>query len=193
MNYHPEEVNHLIRHRRSVFPDQYSGNEVDKKIIEQILYNATWAPSHGMTEPWQFFVFSGEKKKELAQIQADLYKKNTPPEKFKQEKYDKFFRTHHLASHIIAICMKRQISKQIPEIEEIASVACAVQNMYLTATAYKIGCYWSTGGMTYMEEAKDFFGLGENDRLMGLFFIGEIAEPSEDSERTNIQEKVFWL
>jgi hypothetical protein len=47
--------------------------------------------------------------------------------------------------------------------------------------------------MTYMEEAKDFFGLGENDRLMGLFFIGEIAEPSEDSERTNIQEKVFWL
>ncbi|MCS6832901.1 MAG: nitroreductase [Flammeovirgaceae bacterium] len=193
MKYSVEEINHLIRHRRSVYPDQYSGREIDRQIVEQILENAIWAPTHGLTQPWQFFVFSGDKKRELAQIQADLYKKNTPVEKFSQEKYDKFFRTHALASHIIAICMKRQPSQQIPEIEEIAAVACAVQNMYLTATAYEVGAYWSTGGMTFMEEAKEFFGLSEHDRLMGFFFLGEIARPSPDSQRIPMQEKVFWL
>lgn len=193
MNYPVEKINHLIRHRRSVYPDQYSGKEIDRQIVEQILENAIWAPTHGLTQPWQFFVFSGDKKRELAQIQADLYKKNTPTEKFSQEKYDKFFRTHSLASHIIAICMKRQTTQQIPEIEEIAAVACAVQNMYLTATAYGIGAYWSTGGMTFMEEAKEFFGLSEYDRLMGFFFLGDIAKPSPDSQRIPMQEKVFWL
>ena len=55
--------------------------------------------------------------------------------------------------------MKRHADKNIPEFEEIAAVACAVQNMHLTAAAYNVGCYWTTGGVTNNEAAKPFFGL----------------------------------
>ena len=57
--------------------------------------------------------------------------------------------THRLtepwkAGALIAICMKRDNKKRIPEWEEVASVSMAVQNMWLTCRAYGIGAYWST-------------------------------------------------
>ena len=53
--------NQLARSRRSVFPDQFeAGKKVDDTIIKEIITNATWAPNHGKTEPWQFTVFTGE-------------------------------------------------------------------------------------------------------------------------------------
>ena len=40
--------------------------------------------------------------------------------------------------------MQRDPGERIPEWEELASVACAVQNMWLSATSYGIGAYWSS-------------------------------------------------
>jgi nitroreductase len=193
MNYNTEQINHLIRHRRSTYPPQYSGEVIDKAIVEQILENANWAPTHGKTEPWRFIVFTGEGIKKLAQYQADMYQKNTPEQDFQEDKYEKLLSQPLSASHIIAIGMKRQPSGKIPEIEEIESVACAVQNMYLTANAYGLGCYWGSGGITYKPEAKSFLGLEQDDKLLGFFYLGVIAKASPDNTRTPIQEKVTWV
>lgn len=191
--YNTQEINQLIRNRRSVFPRQYSGNKIAKSVIEQILENANWAPTHGKTEPWRFFVFAEDGLQKFADFQADAYKNSTAPEKFSQEKYDKMKADPLKASHIIAVAMQRQKTEKIPEIEEIEAVACAVQNMYLTATAYGVGAYWSSGGITYMEETKEFFGLGEKDKLLGFFYIGEIAGAIPDVGRTPIEEKTAWI
>jgi len=191
--YNTQEINQLIRNRRSVFPRQYSGKKIDAAIVAQILENANWAPTHGKTEPWRFFVFAEEGLQKFADFQSELYKSNTAPEKFSQEKYDKMKTDPLSASHIIAVAMQRQKTEKIPEIEEVEAVACAVQNMYLTATAYGLGAYWSSGGATYQEEAKEFFGLGEKDKLLGFFYIGEIAGAVPDVSRTPIQEKITWI
>src|SRR6476660_9644146 len=135
MEYNVEEINRLIRHRRSVFPKQYAeGKQVEDAIVRQILENATWAPSHGQTEPWKFVVFTGEGLQKLATFQAELYKKEAG-ENFKEATY---------------------------------------QNMYLTTVAYGVGGYWTTGGVTYKPSAKEFFGLGEDDKLLGFFYLGQI-------------------
>ncbi len=191
--YNIQEINHLIRHRRSVFPRQYSGKKVDTAIIEQILENANWAPTHGKTEPWRFFVFAEDGLKKFADFQSEMYKSTTAAEKFNPEKYEKMKSEPLQASHIIGIVMQRQKTEKIPEIEEIESVACAVQNMYLTATAYGLGAYWSSGGVTYQTEAKEFFGLGEKDKLLGFFYIGDIAIAPPDVARTPIQNKTTWV
>ena len=57
MNYHTNEINHLIKNRRSVFPNLYTGEPVPKEVIDQMLENANWAPTHKFTEPWRFTVF----------------------------------------------------------------------------------------------------------------------------------------
>jgi len=188
-----EYFNHLARSRRSVFPDQFQeGKKVDDNIIKEILINATWAPNHGQAEPWQFTVFTGEGLKKLAGFQSELYKQEAG-DNFKEATYIKLQERPLKASHIISIGMKRTTVKNIPEVEDIAAVACAVQNMYLSLTAYGLGGYWTTGGVTYNEKAKPFFGLGENDRLMGFFYIGHIAVPSPSAKRSPLEQKVIWV
>ena len=81
----------------------------------------------------------------------------------------------------------------IPEIEDIEAVSCAVQNIYLSVTAYGLGGYWTTGGVTYKERAKSFFGLGEEDKLLGFFYIGHIAVSSTGGTRKSIEEKTTWI
>ena len=97
------------------------------------------------------------------------------------------------ASHVIALQMTRTTTKNIREIEDIEAVACAVQNIYLGVHAYGLGGYWTTGGITYNEKAKPFFGLGEQDKLLGFFYIGEIAIPSPAGKRKPFEEKVNWV
>ena len=151
--------NQLARSRRSVFPDQLdAGKKVDDDIIKEILINATWAPNHGQAEPWQFTVFTGDGLKKLAAFQSELYKQEAG-DNFKEATYIKLQQNPLKASHIIAIGMKRTTVKNIPEVEDIAAVACSVQNMYLSLAAYGLGGYWTTGGVTYNPKAKSFLGL----------------------------------
>lgn len=189
----PEEFNTLARSRRSVFPDQFdTDKKADDATIIEILTNACWAPNHGRGEPWHFTVFSGEGLKRLADFQSNLYKE-LAGDTFKEPVFVKMQQNPLKASHIIAIGMKRSALKNIPEVEDIEAVACAVQNIYLSVTAYGLGGYWTTGGITYKEEAKSFFGLEAADKLLGFFYIGQVATPSTGGSRQPLEQKVNWI
>ncbi|MFD2918978.1 nitroreductase [Terrimonas rubra] len=186
-------INELIRSRRSVFPDQLAaGQPVDDAVIREVLTNATWAPNHGKTEPWHFTVFSGAGLQKLANFQADLYKQESGPN-FKQITYDKLLANPLKASHVIALGMKRSANPNIPEIEDIEAVACAVQNIYLSVAAYGLGGYWTSGGVTYKPTAKAFFGLNEEDKLLGFFYIGHVALPTTGGSRAPLEQKTTWV
>jgi len=185
-------INELIRTRRSVFVPQF---EPDKKvpddIIQQALENANYAPTHKLTEPWRFTVFTGNGLQQLAEQQAAIYKAYAGG-KFKQNKYEQMMVTPQQCSHVIAIGCKRHPDR-LPEMEEVAAVACAVQNMHLTLTAYGVGGYWSTGGITFIEEARPFFGLEPADLLMGFFYIGYIRVPSAKRVPGALEDKAQWV
>jgi nitroreductase len=189
----PQDVNELIRNRRSVFQQQYSGEKVDDKIVQQMLENANWAPTHKMTEPWRFIVFTGEGIKRLASAQAEVYKQVTEADStYKEERYQNLLSKPMLSSHIIAVAMKRDEKKSVPQVEEVGAVFCAIQNMYLTAAAYGVGCYLSTGGITYFDEAKEAFGLSADDLLIGFLHIGMVKGELPAGKRKPVDEKVIW-
>jgi len=194
MNFNVEEINQLIRQRRSVFPKDYTGAIVPDNIINQMLENANWAPNHKLTEPWRFVVFSGEGLKKLAAFQSECYKQVTEAKgTFQEERYQSMKTKPLESSHIIAIGMKRDAAKRLPEWEELGAVFCAVQNMYLTATAYHVGCYLSTGGVTNFEEAKPFFGLGPEDKLCGFLHVGMPKGTVPEGRRKPIADKTTWV
>lgn len=194
MNINTEILNEVIQKRRSVFQQQYSGEIVPESIIRQMLVNANWAPTHKLTEPWRFVVFTGNGRKALADFQAGLYKEVTTRDgSFREERYQKLLTQPMLSSHIIAVCMKRDEKKSVPEVEEIGAVFCAVENMYLTASAYGVGAYLSTGGITYFDEAKEFFGLQGEDRLLGFLHVGMPAGKLPEGKRKPVEEKVKWV
>ena len=189
----PLEIDELIAKRRSILPQNYTGKKVDDAIIKKILENANWAPTHKLTEPWRFVVFTGDGLKRLAESQAGVYKSVTQTNgTFKEDRYQNLLTKPMQSSHIIVVGMKRDEKKSVPEVEEIGAVFCAVQNMYLTATAYGVGGYLSTGGITYFDEAKEIFGLDKDDRLIGFFNVGTPNQLPPQGKRKSIDEKVTW-
>ena len=188
-----DRLNNLIRSRRSTKPRLFNGDKIDDKLVWQILENSNWAPNHGLTQPWRYKVFSSSGLEKLALFQADWYQKNTPEDRFKPEKYERMKTNILKSSHVIAICMERQESAKIPEIEEIEAVACSVQNMALTAAAYDICSFWGSGGLTYTEELKEFLGLKEKDKCLGYLYLGYSDSPTTESRRIPIEQKVEWI
>jgi nitroreductase len=193
MKYDLSEINDIIKNRRSIYPEQFSDRKVHREQIETLITNATWAPTHGMTQPWRFKVFMNEGLEKLSKYQSELYQKTTLPEKFSDIKFNKLKNRPLVSSAVIGICMKRQDSKRISELDEIAAVACSVQNMYLTATAYGLGVYWSSGGPTTKEETKLFLNLNEEDKCLGFFYIGYPAIDWPKGQRKPIEYVTEWI
>ena len=194
MNARAEIINELIRNRRSVFQPQFSGEKVDDSIVEKMIENANWAPTHKLTEPWRFIVFTGDGLEQLAKGQSGVYRQVTESDgTFKQERFDNLLKKPILSSHIIAVAMKRDEKRSVPEIEEVGAVFCAIQNMLLTAAAYDVGCYLSTGGITYFDEARELFGLAQEDKLIGFLHVGKIRGTLQPGRRKPVSEKVNWV
>ncbi|KAJ0394453.1 hypothetical protein P43SY_010311 [Pythium insidiosum] len=185
----------LVAYRRSIFPDSYDPEQtVPKDVLEKMLESANWAPTHGRSEPWRFIIFSTpEAKLRLGEFEAELYKRMCPADKFIQKKYEKKVKSKLASSYVIAICMKRQESERLPELDEICSVACAVQNMHLVATDYGVGAYWSSGGPLFSDEMKEFLGLGEKDKCLGLFYVGVPKGEHPKGARKPMAAKVSWV
>lgn len=184
-----EILNSIIKERRSVFPASYIPKEIPKHVIEQILENANYAPTHKLTQPWRFVVLINEAKTRLGFTLGKLYKETIPADKFLQKKLDSFSVKTAQAACIIAINMK--VSGKIPEWEELAAVSCAVQNMALTAQALNVGAYWSSPPL--IDHLGDFLSLDNNEKCIGLFYMGYHNETSADANRTPIEDKVIWM
>ncbi|POM67028.1 Hypothetical protein PHPALM_17029 [Phytophthora palmivora] len=187
----------LIAERRSIFPPDFDGERlVPREVLNKMLVSANWAPTHGKTEPWRFVVFeSPEKRLEVGQLMADWYKNNFSADQFLESQYERIIYYNTVSSYLIAICMKRQKSGKIPEWEEMCSVACAVQNMHLVATAHGVGAYWGSSPITMAPEITNLLNLGEDDKCLGFFYVGV---PKEDAKipkgvRKPIEDKVTWM
>lgn len=184
----------IITNRRTVKPTSMNGQKIPDDVIKQLLSLADWAPTHGYTEPWYFVVYGGDAVKQFCSDHAELYKHNTPAAQFIQGNYEKLQHQGDLASHVIAICMKRGDNPKIPEIEEIAAVSCAVQNMWLGATALQLAAYWGSGGMTYTAAMQRYLGLRDQDKVLGFFYLGYADGDTPEGRRIKpLTEKVKWM
>lgn len=190
MNTDIEVLKKIISRRRSIFPVSYTKQDIPVDVIRQILESANYAPTHKLTEPWRFIVFRNEGKINFANELARLYKDTTPVHQFLQKKYDSILEKAIQSSCIIALNAQLHPDK-LPEWEEIASLACAVQNMALTAEAFEVGAYWSSPGM--IVELKDYLNLGEQEKCFGLFYMGYHNEKPRTAARTPIDNKIKWI
>lgn len=185
------QISDLIRQRRSIYPKSYTPQPVAREAIEQVLENARWAPTHKRTEPWRFVVFhSAESRRQLGEYLYDYYLKNTPKDEFSEEKVSKMRENPQKAGAVIAIVMARSEAGLLPEFEEVAAVAMAVQNMWLSATALGLGSYWSSPQAIL--QADDFLGLAPNQRCLGMFYIGHFEGPVPEGQRKPLEDRVRW-
>jgi len=179
-----------IKNRRSVFPVQYNKEVVTTQDIQQILEAANWAPTHKKTEPWRFKVFREASKEKLGTFLAEKYEETAV--KFSEFKCKKIAQKVQQSSCIIAICMQRDPDEALPEWEEIAATAMAVQNMWLVAHEIGVGAYWSSPAL--INHLGEHISLNEGEKCLGLFYMGKYSEHIlEGTRKSSIEEKTVWI
>lgn len=192
-----EGINHLrkiIAGRRTVKPENYTGEQIKDEFIKILLEEANWAPTHGYTEPWRFTVFKEGGLARLGQFLADLDQPDRAAADFNEQRYERLKTRTLKASHIIGIGMHPGNNPKVPEIEEIAATAMAVQNMWLTAHALGLAAYWSSGAHAFRDETRAFFGLPKGDKAMGFFYVGKAKKATMPGRRLSpIDDKTRWV
>tara|TARA_B100000963_G_scaffold180531_1_gene156870 strand:+ start:1105 stop:1656 length:552 start_codon:yes stop_codon:yes gene_type:complete len=179
-----KKISKIIKARRTTYPRNFNGAKIKREVIEEILENANHAPSHRMTQPWFFKVFTDEKKNDLANAIIKL--NSNYSDSFKKKMFEKFEKT----SHIIVICLKRH-EDVVPEWEEVAATSMSVQNIWLSIVNSKIGGYWSTP--KYLNNLNKYLELKKNERCLGFFFLGLVDSfKIRNISRTNAREKTSW-
>ena len=109
-----------------------------------------------------------------------------------KEKLNKIKSRPLLSTVTIIVNMQRGDNEKIPVIEEIEAVACAIQNMSLTATAYGLGSFWSTPKIIYTQAMKTFLKLGKEDQCVGLFYLGYPTIQWPKGQRKPIEYLTEW-
>jgi nitroreductase len=187
----------LIRNRRSIKPVDMDPNQpIAPAVLLELIENATWAPNHGLTEPWRFVVFQSEQRQVLSAKMQEVYAATTPTGEFRPDKMEKMGKNPSLAHTVIAACMVRKGGAKIPAVEEMEAVACALQNLMLSASAAGIGSYWSSPPLLDAQSWKDWLKLGEEDRCVGLIYLGHARSgaPVASSQRSPVESAVqYWL
>lgn len=188
-----EQFKEIILNRRTVKPAQMNGQIIAEQDIKDIIATADWAPTHGRTEPWRFFVLTGENLKKFCEHHAELYWVNTDEALRTETKRESLSKMGDKASHLVITVMRRTPDTKIIVEEEYAAVAAATENMLLGATAKGIASFWSTGGMTHHPAMKMYLGLTENDLVMGLIYLGYTDERKEGNRKIPLTDKIIWV
>lgn len=194
------DVKEAIRQRRSI--GKVKQDPIPRALIEEILEAGVWAPNHANTEPWRFWVMSGEGRKLLGRgyaevaiaeakvsAGADAVLSDEKEEKLRSASEKKAFR----APLVIAVAVSPAEKPVVPEIEEYAAVHCAVQNMMLTAHAHGLGTIWRTGDPTYHPKMKETFGLVGKEEMVGFIYIGYPEAVPTKVARLPFAQKTQWV
>ncbi len=193
MNPDFETVARIIRDRRTTKAAAMNGNTIPDSTIQQLLQLADYAPTHGRTEPWRFFVYQGAALTGFCKDHAQLYWDNTSEESRKEQTFENLAHAGDMASHLIIAVMRRTPETKIPVMEEYAATAAAVQNILLGAEAMGIAAIWNTGGMALKPAMKDYLKLKEEDYVVGFLYLGFSDQPRKEAVRNiPIAEKIVW-
>ena len=183
----------IIENRRTTKPGQMNSQQIPDEQIRQLIELADWAPNHGNTEPWRFFIYAGtEKVMGFCRQHADLYSQEAGgnPDKFK---YEKLLNMGSKASHLIIAVMQRGGLDKIPVLEEIAATSAAIQNLLLGAEALNLAAYWGSGGLILKPAMKAFLGLREEDVVLGALYLGYTDQKKSGSRQIPLAQKMHWM
>lgn len=181
-----------IQNRRTIKPMYFTEEKINENIIHEMLAAANWAPTHKMTEPWRFVVFAENAKNQFGIDHANMYKAIKTGEEFDEDIFQRLQNIAKKSSFVIAIILKRDEDERVKEIEEIAAVSCAVQNMMLVATANDVAHIWSTSGLTYHSKMKEYLGFSVKDTVMGFLYLGKTDLKPKAKRFSSAEEKTLW-
>ena len=191
-----------IENRRSI--RKYKPDKIERKLIEEIIYSASLAPSAKNRQPWKFIVYQGEQKDKLVDvmrhgINSEKTTHELMPEwAFARPDAENTVRIMQEVPCLIAVLNTNQYTpfasieneKRIVEISDSLSIGAAIENMILTATGYGLGTLWIANTCFAYNELMDF--IGTDSQLTGIVAVGFADEAPAKRPRKPLEEIVEY-
>lgn len=155
--------------------------------MEQMLEAAVWAPNHKLTQPWEFYVVSGQAKEQLARLRGELKRA-----KGGDAAADKAYAELATVPYAVLVC-QRLADEPARREEDLLAVGCAIQNLMLAAYGMGIGTFWGTGALINHPETFRLLGVPEGRRGVGLVFVGHAAGGAKTPPREPAAAKTIWV
>jgi len=187
----------LFSTRRTVKPAFIeTSREVPLALLDQVLEDAHWAPTHGLTQPWRFHVFRGRSALgDLSEGLQRVFRETTPAEKQDEGTRDKLRTYPGQSAAAVALLAYVPQASRIPEWEEVAATCCAAQNLMLSASEHGLGSFWSTTTVCIAPEFVRWLGADpQTHRSLGIIYLGW---PKPDAKlppasRVPLAERIIW-
>ena len=138
------------------------------EVLQNILKAGLRAPDHAGLSPWQFVVVSGDGLNRLGAV----YKKAAIASNMADKDIARAEQLPLRAPMLIVAIAKFKQHDKVPQVEQIAATACAVQNMQMAALAQGYGGMWRTGSYATNEVVRAEFGLQPQDEIVGFLYLG---------------------
>lgn len=166
-----------FRTRRTLKPAAMdAARPVEPEFLRELLTDASWAPTHGLTQPWRFDVFTGAARARLAAALQGLYDETTPAATRNEDKRAKLGQSPLQAPVVIAVTARVIPGGKISELDEICATAASVQNLLLSATDHGLGSFWATPPVAVSPAFVAWLGLDATHRSLGLVYLGWPAQ-----------------
>jgi nitroreductase len=167
------ELEAAIRSRRS--HKRFGSEPVPRKVVEELLDLARWAPNHHLTEPWRFRVVGPESLERLAAAgkPGELEKLSRAP--------------------TLIVASAKLTGDDHQNHEDVLATACAVYIVLLGAHARGLASYWRTPRVLQSREGQAAVGMGSDEQFVALIHLGaQVGEPVT-KERRPVADFVTFL
>ncbi len=177
----------LTRHSIS----KVKSDPVPRETIEKLLQAAVQAPNHYQVRPWRFVVLTGKSREALGEVMVQALKQQHPDllEAALEKERAKPLR----APVLIAVGVDKPIDPRVLEIENISSVAAAVENLLLAVHAEGLGAMWRTGPAAQEPLIKKFLGFEPDQIVLSFVYIGYPDMIPPVMERPSFEDRAVWM
>lgn len=164
---------------------------VPRAAIEKLLSAAAQAPNHYKVRPWRFVVLTGNGLDKLGDVFAASF-----ADRFPDSPAEAFAKTRalpHRAPLIIAVGVDKPSEPKVSEIENVAAVAAACQNILLAAEAEGLAVKWRTGEWATDLKVKEFLGFAPDQHVIAFLYIGYPESVAEQPPRPSFEDRTVWV
>jgi len=162
-----------------------------RELIEKLLSAAVQAPNHYKVRPWRFVVLTGTARNKLGDVFAASQRDRKPD--LPPEALDKTRGLPLRAPVIIAVGVDKPNEEKVHEIENIAAVAAACENILLAAQAEGLAVQWRTGEWARDPKVKEYLGFTPDQHLLAYLYIGYPEFIAEHEPRPSFEDRTVWM
>jgi len=150
-------------------------------VVEELCELATWAPNHKRTWPWHFAHVTGDARARLGAACAEVMEARGEDEARVTKTRGKYLRTPS-----VLVVGSEAGDSALRTAENRDTVAAAVQNVLLGATARGLASFWSSCPKGANDVVGELCGFPAATTIVAIVYLGHPAATAPIVERPGV-------